>query len=220
MTTNAKRYGAYHRISRMNGRDLDADTTVSDKDAFDQIDAWAKMRGTKIEDRYLDTDQSGSKLSRPELDRMLADLDAGRIDGIIVAQVDRLSRADVGDALTTVKRIVGDDEAHPRPLVLLDLGIDPSTEFGEFGLTILLGLARMQWRRYKRQWSSAQKRAVKRGVWIGPAPLGYVRTESGVLEVDPATGTVIRDAYLIAARDGLHAAGAHLAQHLPAMRWL
>jgi DNA invertase Pin-like site-specific DNA recombinase len=42
---------------------------------------------------------SGSKMSRPELDRMLDDLNAGRIDGIAVAQVDRLSRASVADAL-------------------------------------------------------------------------------------------------------------------------
>jgi DNA invertase Pin-like site-specific DNA recombinase len=224
-----KRYGAYHRISRLNGRDLDSETTMSDKDAFERIDAWATIAGATIAERYLDTDVSGSKLERPELDRMLADLDAGVIQGIAVAQVDRLSRADVGDALTVIRRIVGDDKDRPRPLVLLDLGIDPSTEFGEFGLTILLGLARMQWRRYQRTWSTAQKRAVKRGVWIGPAPFGYRATEvlnpktgkpeNGPLEEDPISGPVVREAFRVAAGDGLHAAMAYLEEHAPEKRW-
>jgi DNA invertase Pin-like site-specific DNA recombinase len=218
-TPAGKRYGAYHRVSDANGRDPEAETTMTDKDAFEQMDAWAKLRGVTIVERYLDWDQKGSTMERPELDRMLADLDAGVIDGIVVVQVDRLSRAEVGDALTVIKRIAGDDEQHPRPLVLLDLGIDPSTEFGEFGLTILLGLARMQWRRYKRQWSTAQTRAVKRGVWIGPAPVGYRKTGHGALEFDPATWKTVRAAFKIAAGDGMHAAMAYLERELPGNRW-
>lgn len=233
MTANRSgvRYGAYHRISRSNGRDFDADNTISDKDAFERIDGWAKMAGKKIVERYLDVDQSGSKMSRPALDRMLADLAAGRIDGIVVAQVDRLSRADVGDALAVIRQILGDpqEDESPRPLVLLDLGIDPSTEFGEFGLTILLGLARMQWRRYRRQWSSAQKRAVARGVWIGPAPFGYRTTIAGYdkhgqpvagpLEEHPEHGPVVREAFRLAARVDLHAAIDHLKAAAPDKRW-
>lgn len=225
----ARRFGAYHRISRLNGRDLDSENTISDKDAWERIDGWATMRGVDIVERYLDTDVSGSKMKRPELDRMLADLEAGVIDGIVVAQVDRLSRADVGDALTVIKKIVGDEETPKHPLALLDLGIDPATEFGEFGLTILLGLARMQWRRYKRTWSTAQKRAVKRGLWIGPAPLGYRATkvrnpktdklENGPLEPDPKTQPIVREAFQIAASEGLHAAMAYLQQKVPDRTW-
>src|SRR2546429_142018 len=174
-----RRYGAYHRISRLAGRELEAESTITDKIAFEQIDAWAKMRGVTIAERYLDADVTGSKMSRPELDRMLADLDAGRLDGIAVAQVDRLRRADVGDALAVIKRILGDDEQHPRGLAILDLGIDPATEFGEFGLTILLALGRMQWRRYQRGWQTARTRAIARGVIVGAAPLGYLKIDVG-----------------------------------------
>jgi hypothetical protein len=99
------------------GRELDAESTITHKEAFDQIDAWARTRtGVTIAERYLDWDQTGSKMDRPELDRMLADLEAGRIDGVVVAQVDRLSRAEVGDALATVAQIagVGDDPTTTR----------------------------------------------------------------------------------------------------------
>jgi site-specific DNA recombinase len=220
------RYGAYHRISRLNGRDLEDETTITDKDAFERIDGWAASKGLAKPERYLDADVSGSKMSRPELDRMLDDLRAGRIDGIAVAQVDRLSRASVADALKVVAEVT---DIAPQGLVILDLGIDPTTEFGEFGLTILLALARMQWRRYKRQWTTAQTRALARGAWIGPDPLGYRKAVIGhtkkgkpiygPLEPDDDTGPIITRAFDIAAGDGLHAACAYLAEQVPERRW-
>lgn len=223
-TTSPRRYGAYHRVSDAAGRELNDESTITHREAFDQIDAWAKMRGATIVERYLDWDHTGSRMERPELDRMLADLDAGVIDAVIVAQVDRLSRAEVGDALATVKQIAGEDKDNPRPLVLLDLGIDPSTEFGEFGLTILLALSRMQWRRYKRQREAAQRRATARGAWIGSAPLGYRSTVIGVdargnpvhgpLELDGERARIMGEAFRIAAaapeNRGAHAADAYL----------
>lgn len=223
----AKQYGAYHRVSQLNGRDPDAENYMTEDVAWEQIDGWAKMRGVEIADRYLDRDQTGSKMNRTGLDRMISDLRAGVIDGIAVAQVDRLSRADVGDALAVVKDIL---DIAPGQLALLDLGIDPATEFGEFGLTILLALSRMQWRRYKRTWATAQARAVKRGVWVGPAPFGYRFTVigrhpksgkpiHGPLEEDPTDGLIVREVFRIAAADGMHAAMAYLKQAVPDRRW-
>jgi DNA invertase Pin-like site-specific DNA recombinase len=213
MILEARRFGAYHRASDAAGRELDDESTITHREAWDAIDAWKRTRpGVTIVDHYLDWDQTGSTMERPELDRLLADLEAGRLDGVVVAQVDRLSRAKVGDALTTVAQIAGDDVERPRPLVLLDLGIDPSTEFGEFGLTVLLALARMQWRRYKRQYASAQRRAAARGVWIGPAPLGYRKDKRGALEPDGGRARVMREAFRVAAsaRDAAGAADEYL----------
>lgn len=217
-TTPRARYGAYHRVSQESGRDRDDALTV--EDAWRQIDAWGAMRHIDVSERYLDWDHTGSKMQRPELDRLLADLDAGAIDGVVVAQVDRFSRADVGDALKVVKQITGPNDRKPRPLVLLDLGIDPSTEFGEFGLTILLGLARMQWRRYQRQWRTARGRAAGRNVSLSLPPIGYLRVCSacatevrpgnrrdravcpscnrvgtGILALDPVMGPVITELF-------------------------
>ena len=223
MATNLKRYGAYHRVSDANGRVIEAETTVTIEQAWEQIDGWGKLRRIDTSARYLDWDKTGSKMERPELDRMLEDLRAGRIDGIVVAQVDRFSRAEVGDALKVVKEIL---DIAPGSLALLDLGIDPATEFGEFGLTVLLALARMQWRRYKRQWATAQERATARGVWMARVPLGYRAIETGD-PTNPLNGTLeygdgwdqIREAFAIAAADGIHAAARYLQRHFPAMRW-
>ena len=215
------RFGAYHRVSQLAGRDPEAESYMTEKAAFEQIDGWAKMRRVTIAKRYLDRDVSGKDMRRPELDRMMADLLEGRIEGVVVAYVDRFSRADVGDALAVVKEI---DEAGGQ-LACLDLGIDPTTEFGEFGLTILLGLARMQWRRLKRSWGTAQKRAIDRGAHIGPTPLGYERRD-----VNPVTGKpcgplvpnedapFVREMYRRAA-GGLHGAVEYLQETVPSRPW-
>lgn len=220
------RFGAYHRVSQLNGRDPDAESYITEKDAWDQIDGWAKMRSVEIaEPRYLDRDVSGSKMDRPQLNRMLADLRAGKIDGIVVAKVDRLSRADVGDALRVVAEI---NEIAPGKLAILDLGLDPGSDTGEMILGVLLVLARWQWKRYRAQWSSARERAVDRGVWIGEAPFGYWATvaghktngkpQYGPLEVDAETGPIVREAFRIAAADGFNAARRHL-ERATGKRW-
>lgn len=78
-------------------------------------------------------------------------------------------------------------------------------------------------------WESAQRRAVDRGVWIGPPPFGYRATVaghdrngmpiSGPLEPAPVTGPIVREAFRVAAGEGLHAAMAYLKQAAPEKRW-
>jgi DNA invertase Pin-like site-specific DNA recombinase len=210
-------YGAYHRVSRLNGRDPDSENYITEAVAFEQMQAWGTMRGVKIADHhYLDRDVSGSKTSRPALDRMLADLRAGVIDGVVVAQVDRLSRADVGDALKLVAEI---NEIAPGRLAILDLGIDPTSDTGEMMLGILLSLARWQWKRYRTKWADAQSRAVARGVWIGAEPFGYRRIGNGTLEPHPTQAKIVREAFKLAAGSGLHAAMSYLMKVAPERVW-
>jgi DNA invertase Pin-like site-specific DNA recombinase len=218
--TNTKnknlRYGAYHRVSQANGRSLDDESTMTDKVAFERIDGWAKLHGIEITERYLDWDKTGSKLDRPELNRLLDDLRAGVIDGIAVAKTDRLSRAKTGDALKLVGEI---QEIKPGSLALLDLGVDPTTPTGEMMLTILLAFSRMQWRQYKEAWQDVQARALKRGVWLGPAPFGYERNGDGQLHPHPMWASVVTQAFDTAASGGMHAAMALLAEQAPERRW-
>lgn len=224
-----KRYGSYHRVSQVNGRDTEAENYITEKEAWKRIEGWAAASGGKVtvseEDRYLDRDQTGSKLSRPAFDRMLDDLRSGKIDGIAVAYTDRLSRAKTGDALRTIDEILA---IAPGQLALLDLGVDPTTETGELLLTVLLALGRMQWRQYQRRWSTARSEAIERGVWIGPDPFGYRKTVidwtkdgepiHGPLEPDD-NAPIVREAYRVAAGEGLYAAMRYLSEAAPGKRW-
>ena len=74
---------------------LRASTTDQDANrACDQLKAFAKERGLKIAAKYIEN-ESGAKLARPELFRLLADAEPG--DVLLVEQVDRLSRLTDGD---------------------------------------------------------------------------------------------------------------------------
>jgi hypothetical protein len=106
----------------------------------------------------------------------------GHTQGIAVARLDRFSRAGVADALRVIQEIhdLGGE------LAAVDYGLDPTTPFGEFGMTILLGLARMQRRQTGESWDIARERAVARGVHIASkTPTGYVRRDDGRLEAHP-----------------------------------
>ena len=62
--------------------------------ARDQLQAFATERGLKVATWYTEN-ESGAKLARPELFRLLADAQPGDI--LLVEQVDRLSRLTTGD---------------------------------------------------------------------------------------------------------------------------
>jgi DNA invertase Pin-like site-specific DNA recombinase len=197
----------YIRVSRLGGRDVDSESYITEDVQRDKIETWAKLRGVEIVAWHIDRDQSGSKLTRPGFDTCMTRISEGKTEGVVVAQIDRLSRADVADALMIVRKIHDD---YNGTVAAVDLGIDPTTEVGEMLLTVLLALARMQWRRYAAAWATSKERAIKRGAHIGPTPIGYKRANGGRLEPDPATAPVIRTAFSVAASVGLTAAMEYL----------
>ena len=82
--------------------------------AADTLEAFAAEHGLTIAARYAEN-ESGTKLARPELFRLLADSKPG--DVLLVEQVDRLSRLTEGDW----KRLRAEIEARQVRIVALDL---------------------------------------------------------------------------------------------------
>ena len=78
------------------------------------LDAFAAERGLKIAARYVEN-ESGAKLARPELFRLLADCQPG--DMLLVEQVDRLSRLNAADW----ERLKTEIKAKQVRVVALDL---------------------------------------------------------------------------------------------------
>ena len=91
--------------------------STSDQDATrarDQLKAFSAERGVKIAAWYTEN-ESGAKLARPELFRLLADSQAGDI--ILIEQVDRLSRLTTGDC----EKLKAEISARRVRVVALDL---------------------------------------------------------------------------------------------------
>jgi site-specific DNA recombinase len=201
---------AYRRVSRVNGRN--GDSFISPEQQRDKIEQWAKLRGVKIARWHEpDLDQSGGKLSRPNFDKALDRVRSGKSDGIVVAKLDRFSRAGVADALKLIESIV---EAGGQ-VASVEEGIDPTTATGEFTMTVFLALARMQRRQIGANWKDAQRRAVERGVHVASrAPTGYVRDDAGRLVAHPDYGPHIAEVFRMKAdgaswRDLAHYLRAH-----------
>jgi site-specific DNA recombinase len=178
MTPTATSFDGYIRVSRVGGRE--GDSFISPDVQRQQILSWAALRGVSVGQFHEDLDQTGGKLSRPGLDALMERIRSGKTGGVAVARLDRLSRAGVSDAL----RLVEDIHDHGGSLAAIDLGIDPTTTFGEFALTIMLALARMERRRIAESWDTAGRRAIERGVHFGPfVPYGYERAAGKPLQV-------------------------------------
>jgi DNA invertase Pin-like site-specific DNA recombinase len=193
MTKHAPQFDGYVRVSRTAGRS--GDSFISPQVQREQIAGWAKLRGVEIAAWHEDLDQSGGKLDRPGLEALLARIESGETDGVVVAKLDRLSRLGVGDALKLVERITDAG----GEVAAIDVGIDPTTPVGKFAQTLMLALAQMERERIAESWTVAQEHAIERGVPASRAPYGFRKDASGRLEPDPVNGPHIIEAFKLAA---------------------
>ena len=81
----APRAALYARVSTLrHGQDVGLQ--------LDELRQVAAQRGYTISAEYIDEGVSGSKASRPALNRLMADVQAGRVDILLVWKLDRLGR--------------------------------------------------------------------------------------------------------------------------------
>ena len=113
----------------------------------------------KADSIYIDK-MSGVKRDRPELDRMLNDLQAD--DTVVVKSIDRLSRS-TKDLLEIVEKI----RAVKANLKILDLNIDTSTAMGKCVLTILGAIAELDRKTIKERTAEGIAIAKSQGKYKG-----------------------------------------------------
>lgn len=150
--------------------------STSDQDASrarGALDAFAADRGLRIAARYMEI-ESGAKLNRPELFRLLADCEAGDI--ILVEQVDRLSRLTSPDWI----KLRAEIDAKQVRIVALDLPTSwnlaaPPDDFtarmfqavNSMMLDVLAAVARKDYEDRRRRQSEGTARAKAAGLYKG-----------------------------------------------------
>lgn len=118
---------------------------------------------------YDDGGYSGGNMARPALRRLLADIEAGRIDTIVVYKIDRLTRA-LSDFARIVERL---DDAKAS-FVSVTQSFNTTTSMGRLTLNVLLSFAQ-----FEREVTGERIRdkialSKKKGMWMGGVPpLGY-----------------------------------------------
>jgi hypothetical protein len=143
---------------------------------------------------------------------------SGESEGIVVADVGRLSRLGLGDAI----KLVEDIRAVGGKVGFADLDIDTVTPEGEAMLNIWPSIKRMEWRNYEKKFLTARSWAIDRGVMVGPAPPGYLKEPgdrkdtTGPLYVDESTRDGYERAFAVGTRRAARASAAPPAPPLAA----
>jgi len=140
-----------------------------------------------VPDRYDDGGFSGGTMERPGLQRLLRDVEARRIDVIVVYKVDRLSRA-LGD----FARIVELFERHSVSFVSVTQQFNTTTSMGRLTLNILLSFAQFEREVIGERIRDKFAASRRKGMWMGGIPpLGYdVRGRK--LEVNESEAELVR----------------------------
>jgi DNA invertase Pin-like site-specific DNA recombinase len=119
--------------------------------------------------RYDDGGFSGGNMDRPGLGRLLADVDARRIDVVVVYKVDRLTRS-----LADFAKIVERFDATGVSFVSVTQAFNTTTSMGRLTLNVLLSFAQFEREVTGERIRDKIAASKAKGMWMGGnVPLGY-----------------------------------------------
>src|SRR5947199_7921688 len=146
---------------------------------------------------YNDGGYSAASIERPALERLLADIEARRIDCVVVYKVDRLSRS-----LLDFARLLSLFDKRGVSFVSVTQDFNTSTSMGRLTLNILLSFAQFEREIIGERTRDKLSAARKKGKWIGGMPvLGYdVAPEGGRLLINAAEGERVREIFALCVR--------------------
>jgi site-specific DNA recombinase len=122
-----------------------------------------------LPEHFDDGGYSGGTMDRPALRRLLADIEAGKIDAVVVYKVDRLSRS-----LLDFARILEIFDKHQVSFVAVTQQINSATSMGRLMLNVLLSFAQFEREIISERTRDKIAAARRRGKWAGGHPvLGY-----------------------------------------------
>ena len=122
-----------------------------------------------IPNSYDDGGFSGGTMERPGLKALLADIDAGQVDIVVVYKIDRLTRS-----LFDFAKIVETLDAHTVSFVSVTQSFNTTTSMGRLTLNVLLSFAQFEREVTGERIRDKFAASKKRGMWMGGnIPLGY-----------------------------------------------
>lgn len=122
-----------------------------------------------VKERYDDGGFSGGTMERPGLQRLLADVAAGKVQVIVLYKIDRLTRS-----LSDFSRIVDVLDKAGASFVSVTQSFNTTTSMGRLMLNVLLSFAQFEREVTGERIRDKIAASKKKGMWMGgPVPLGY-----------------------------------------------
>ena len=168
MDSAINRIAIYARVSTLNGQNPELQLA--------EIREYAARRGWTVVGEYVHLGVSGSKESRPELNRMLKDAHRRKFDAVVCWKLDRLGRS-LKHLVTTIEDLA----AYGVSFVSLRDNLDLSTPSGRLMMHIIGAMAEFERELIRERVTAGIQAVRKRGVKIG-WPRTYVSADK-ILEM-------------------------------------
>jgi site-specific DNA recombinase len=164
------RCAVYTRKSTEEGLDMEFNSLDAQREACEAYVASQRAEGwLLVPDRYDDGGFSGGTLERPALRRLLADIEAGNVDIVVVYKIDRLSRS-----LMDFAKLVEVFDRKSVTFVSVTQSFNTTTSMGKLTLNILFSFAQFEREVIGERIRDKFAASRKKGMWMGGwAPLGY-----------------------------------------------
>ena len=191
------RCAIYTRKSTEEGLEQAFNTLDAQRDAAEAYIRSQQQEGwVALPAHYDDGGYTGANMDRPALKRLLADVETGAANCVVVYKVDRLTRS-----LLDFARIMEILDKHGATFVSVTQQFNTTTSLGRLTLNILLSFAQFEREMIAERTRDKMSAARKKGKWVGGNPvLGYdVSPQGGALVVNEAEAERVRaifDLYL------------------------
>ena len=188
MADRVVRCAVYTRKSTDEGLEQEFNTLHAQREACAAFILSQKHeRWQLLPESYDDGGYSGGNLERPGLKQLMADVESGLVDVIVVYKVDRLSRS-----LADFAKIVEVLDRAGASFVSVTQAFNTTTSMGRLTLNVLLSFAQFEREVTGERIRDKVAASKKKGMWMGgPVPLGYDVKERKLV-VNPAEAATVR----------------------------
>ncbi|WP_054006373.1 recombinase family protein [Cypionkella psychrotolerans] len=182
------RCAIYTRKSSEEGLDRDFNSLHAQREACEayitsqRSEGWALLR-----DQYDDGGVSGGTLERPGLKQLMADIEDGLVDVVVVYKIDRLSRS-----LMDFSKLVEVFDRHGVTFISVTQSFNTTTSMGRLTLNILLSFAQFEREVTAERIRDKVRASRMKGMWMGGCPpMGY-EVKDRKLVVSAADAATVR----------------------------
>lgn len=196
----AMRCAIYARKSTEEGLEQEFNSLDAQREAAEAYVASQKHDGWQcLPDRYDDGGFSGGNTDRPALARLLYDIEAGRVNCVVVYKVDRLSRS-----LLDFTKLMERFDRHKVSFVSVTQQFNTSTSMGRLVLNVLLSFAQFEREIISERTRDKIAAMRRKGKWAGGLPpLGYdADRDTSKLVVNPGEAARVRAIFALYRRHG------------------
>ena len=181
------RCAVYTRKSTEHNLDMDFNSLDAQREACEAyIKSQAHEGWRLVPDQFDDGGISGASLERPALQALLLEIQAGRVDIVVVYKVDRLTRS-----LTDFAKLVDLFDRRGVSFVSITQSFNTTTSMGRLTLNVLLSFAQFEREVIGERVRDKIAASKRKGIWVGgPVPLGYASVNKKIVIVPEEAETV------------------------------